>query len=167
MRSTLLFVSLCLAAGAQTPPPSDSSVIQALLSEVHQLRLAIERSKTLSPRIQLAVERLKLQQQTVARLSDQLDGVRRDIERMQSDQARAADHVKTVESELNQTTDPNKRTAMEGDLNSFKPEIERMQKAMDAQRAREADLGSRLRSEQATLDGLNDHLNQIERSLSQ
>lgn len=167
MKSTLLFVSLCLAAGAQTPPPSDSSLIQALLSEVHQLRVAIERSNTLSPRIQLAVERLKLQQQTVTHISDQLDSVRRDLERIQSNQAGAAEHVQTLESEINQTTDPNKRLEIERNLTAFKFEIEQMQKSVDAMKNRSTDLGMRLRSEQATLDGLNDHLNQIERSLSQ
>ena len=81
MKRLLLLFSPCLIAGAQTPPPSDATLMQALLSEVHQLRLAIERSNTISPRIQLAVERLKLQQQTVWHISDQLEGVRHDIER--------------------------------------------------------------------------------------
>jgi chromosome segregation ATPase len=164
---TVLFVSLCLAARAQTPPPSDPSPIQALLSEVHQLRLAIERSNTLGPRIQLVVERVKMQQQVVSRLSDQLEGVRRDLEKVQSDQTVAAEHNKMVESEVSQATDPVRRNNLDRELNAFKLEMEQMQKSMEALRGREADLSGRLRSEQATLDGLNDRLNQIERTLSQ
>ena len=108
MKLAFVFFLACLAAGAQTPPPSDASVIQALLSEVHQLRLAIERSNTLSLRIQLAVERMRLQQQVVSRLSDQLEGARQDLDRMQAEATRAAEHVKGVESELDQTSEPDK-----------------------------------------------------------
>src|SRR5215831_12171359 len=82
MKLTVLFVAISLAASAQTPPAqSDSSVIQALLSEVHQLRLAIERTNSIGPRIQLAVERVRIQQQVVTRLSDQLEAVRNDLEK--------------------------------------------------------------------------------------
>jgi chromosome segregation ATPase len=169
MKVAVLFVSLCLAARAQTPPPPtpDSSLIQALLSEVHQLRLAIERSNTLSPRIQLVVERVKMQQSVVTRLSDQLESTRRELDNAQSNQTRAAEHVKNYETELSQVTDPMKRQQMDLELKVFKPEVERTQQLMEALRGREADLSSRLRSEQATLDGLNDRLNQIERTLSQ
>jgi len=167
MKLTVLFVSICLGASAQTPPPSDSSVIQTLLSEVHQLRLAIERTNSIGPRIQLAVERARTQQQVVLRLSDQLDNARRDLESRQAGEARIAERIRSLESEVNQTTDTAKRTSLDRDLRAFKSEVEQMQRSVEAQRAREADLSSRLRSEQATLDGLNDRLNQIERSLPQ
>src|SRR5258708_2673235 len=168
MKVTVLFVSICLAASAQTPPaPSDSSVIQSLLSEVHQLRLAIERTNSIGPRIQLAVERVRLQQQVVSRLSDQLDGVRRDLDSRQAAETRSVEQIRNAESEINQTSDPNKRKNLEGELKDFRPMMEQMQKTTQLLQAREADLSSRLRSEQATLDGLNDRLTQIERSLPQ
>jgi chromosome segregation ATPase len=167
MKTAVLFVSICLAARAQTPPPADSSPIQALLSEVHQLRLAIERSNSLGPRIQLVVERVKMQQSVVTRVSDQLESAHRELDKLQSDQTRTAEHIKTFETELSQVTDPMKRQQMDLELKVFKPEFERAQQLIEAVRGREADLSSRLRSEQATLDGLNDRLNQIERALPQ
>jgi chromosome segregation ATPase len=168
MKITVLFVSICLAASAQTPPATpDSSVIQALLSEVHQLRLAIERTNSIGPRIQLIVERVKMQQQVVSRLSDQLESARRELEHLQADQARSAEQIKNAEAELGQTTDPVKRQRMELELKLFKPEFERGQQLPEALRAREADLSGRLRTEQAALDALNDRLTQIERSLPQ
>lgn len=167
MKPAVLFVSTCLAC-AQTPQPqSDSSLIQALLSEVHQLRLAIERSNSIGPRIQLTVERMKLQQQVVSHLSDQLDSVRRDLESTQTSQTRLANQIKYQETAINQATDPNKRTSLEQELKAMQPVLEQFQQHLDSARAREADLNSRLRSEQANLDALNDRLNQIERSLPQ
>ncbi len=168
MKITVLFVSICLAASAQTPPATpDSSVIQALLSEVHQLRLAIERTNSFGPRIQLVVERVKMQQSVVTRVSDQLESARRELDHLQSDQTRTAERIKTFETELSQVTDPMKRQLMDLEFRQFKPEFERAQQLIEALRGREADLSSRLRTEQATLDGLNDRLNQIERSLPQ
>jgi chromosome segregation ATPase len=168
MKTTVLFVSLCLAARAQSPPaPSDSSVIQALLSEVHQLRIAIERSNTIGPRIQLAVERVKLQQQIVSRLSDQLEGVRRDLERYQADVTRLVAGIKVLESDLLQAADPAARSNVEHNLTELKPRLEQMQKFEESLHVREADLSARLQTEHATLDGLNDRLSQIERALSQ
>jgi chromosome segregation ATPase len=103
----------------------------------------------------------------VTRLSDQLESAHRELDKLQSDQTRTAEHIKTFETELSQVTDPLKRQQMEVELKVFKPEFERAQQLIESLRGREADLSSRLRSEQATLDGLNDRLNQIERTLSQ
>jgi chromosome segregation ATPase len=168
MKTTVLFVSLCLAGRAQSPPaPSDSSVIQALLSEVHQLRLALERSNTIGPRIQLAVERVKLQQPAVTRLSEQLESVRRDLERAQPDEARFVGQIKAMETELSQTVDPAARNRMESTVKEMQIALEQGQKVVAALRSREAELSARLQTEQATLDGLNDRLSQIERALSQ
>jgi chromosome segregation ATPase len=168
MKVAVLFVSVCVAAWAQAPPaPTDSSLIQALLSEVHQLRLAIERSNALGPRIQLVVERVKMQQSVVTRVSDQLESTRRELDNVQAGQARSAEQIKAAETELSQATDPTRRQQMDLELKAFKPELERERQLIEGLRGREADLSSRLRSEQATLDGLNDRLNQIERTLSQ
>jgi hypothetical protein len=41
--------------------------LQTLLAEVRHLRIAIERSTQIAPRIQIAVERRMLQQEQVAR----------------------------------------------------------------------------------------------------
>jgi hypothetical protein len=78
-----------------------------------------------------------------------------------------AEQIKSEESQLAQATDPASRSHLETSIKEMKLAAEGGQRVRDALRAREADLSSRLRSEQATLDGLNDRLNQIERTLSQ
>src|SRR5713101_3329534 len=79
MKLVSLLVCLCLAARAQAPA-SDVQTLQALLTEVHQLRIALERSTQIAPRIQIAVERLKLQQEQVARVSRQLQDLRHELD---------------------------------------------------------------------------------------
>ena len=167
MRIVFAVLCLCLTVQAQSPSQStDTSLIQALLSEVHQLRLALERVNAIGPRIQLAVERVKLQQDHVRRISDQLDGVRHDLERMQTEQSRLAEHMKAADAELAQVTNPQERTNLSNRIKEVTAFIESQQKLEQTLRTREAELSSRLQSEQITLDGLNDRLNQIERALS-
>jgi chromosome segregation ATPase len=165
MKPLFVLVCFCLAARGQAPG-SDAPALQALLAEVHQLRLALERSGSIAPRIQIAVERLKLQQDQVARTSRQLDDVRRQIEELQSARARLADRIQNLESEAPQTADPTERKRMNEELKSFRPEVEQFQKSEQQLRAREGELASQLQSEQARLTELNDRLDQMERALN-
>lgn len=54
----------------------DKQVLKALLEEVRQLRLALQRSNAVSHRLQITVERLRLQQARVDSLTRSLDNVR-------------------------------------------------------------------------------------------
>src|SRR6266446_7647209 len=76
----LLIVGIPLVALGQQTGATDASperaTLQALLTEVRQLRFALERSTSVVPRIQLAFQRLQLQQARVDRLSKQLEDSR-------------------------------------------------------------------------------------------
>ena len=154
----LLFV---LPVCAQTADPT----LQSLLAEVHQLRLALERSTLIGPRIQIVVERMKIQQDVVSRLSRQIDDSRREMENMMMPATQFAARMKELESGLLSETDPNRRKALENDTREMKMQMERFQIMEQQSRTRIAELEGRLRSEQANLDVLNDKLNQIERAL--
>ena len=52
-------------AAPQAAPRADATA--ALLAEVHELRLAMERSATIAPRAQLTLARLNIQEQAGAR----------------------------------------------------------------------------------------------------
>ena len=54
-----------------SPPEPDQRITQTLISEIQQLRLAIERSTLLTARTQLATSQLQLQETAVARLTSQ------------------------------------------------------------------------------------------------
>ena len=163
MRRVFVVLCFCVSAQAQS---SECSVIQALLSEVHQLRLALERSSTIAPRIQIAVERVKIQQETVARLSKQLEDVQLEFAREQASRENQGEQVKILERHMTETVDPVERKRLEQFTDTFQAQSQALQKVLQSIQAREADVTSRLRSEQATLDGLNDRLNQIERELT-
>jgi hypothetical protein len=104
----IVFAIRTLGAASQTTAPPD--MLASLLVEVHELRLAMERSATVAPRVQLTLARLNIQEQRTVILSSQLDRIRQE-------QAAAILETKKLKSELDdvqkalQTTiaDPSQR----------------------------------------------------------
>jgi chromosome segregation ATPase len=155
-----------LASAAAAPAPaqtSDNATLQALVSEVHQLRLAIEKSVSLGPRMQLILERAQLQDQKVARISQQLDDVRKRIGDESVRQTQANERLVKVEESLSSETDPHRRNELK--------EVQVILKAEAAAgpdqqlAARESELANSLRTEQAILGELDGKLDAIERQL--
>ncbi len=112
------------------------------------------------------MERLKLQQEKVARTAQQLDELRRDLDRSRSDQPKIQQRLQAIENEANQAVDPAQRRHLEEAMKQFKLEAEQREKSLQQMQAREGELSSQLQTEQARLTELNDRLDQIERALS-
>ena len=161
-----LFASLAVA---QTNSTNSDPTIQALLAEVRQLRLALERSAVVAPKIQVTLQRIQLQQDQVSRLSRQLEDVRDRMAQAAFDNTRTAAEIKQVEARLAQELDPLHRKALEDEIRVVKARVElerEQQSAQEAsQRARESELAGRLRTEQGKLDELNDRLTALEQVL--
>src|SRR5690348_2691789 len=77
---------------------NDPAVLQALLTEVQQLRLAIERSTLLGARTQLALSRLQIQEQTATRLGQQLNDARRQANNASAERTRMADALRELQT---------------------------------------------------------------------
>ncbi|HUJ23907.1 MAG TPA: hypothetical protein VLX58_20370 [Bryobacteraceae bacterium] len=165
MTRLTVLLCFCLAARAQSPA-SESQTIQTLLAEVHQLRLALERSSQIAPRIQIAVERIKLQQEQVSRTARQLDDLRRDLEKGHSEQARVQQRMQAADNQANQSTDPNQRRDLDDLMKMLKMEAEQGEKSLQQMQAREGELAGQFQTDQSRLNELNDRLDQLERELS-
>src|SRR5437870_4872663 len=98
MKRVFTLICFSFAAQAQTNP-SESQTMQTLLSEVRQLRLALERSTLIGPRIQILVERLKLQQDHITRISRQLEDIHREMDQRRSDQQRMQQGMQRLDSQ--------------------------------------------------------------------
>jgi len=164
MKLVSLLLCVCFVVQAQSPA-SDAQTFQTLLGEVHQLRLALERSTQIAPRIQITVERLKLQQEQVARIARQLDDLRRELDRSRAQQTRLQEPLERLGSAAAAATDPQQRKNIETDLSGLKVEAEQGEKALQQMQVHEGELASQLQSEQAKFAELNDRLDQMERSL--
>src|SRR6266567_8536430 len=102
----LLIVGIPLVALGQQTGTTDASperaTIQALLTEVRQLRFALERSTSVVPRMQLAFQRFQLQQDRVDRLSKQLQDSHRQTADTGVGKARLVASVQQLEVRISQ-----------------------------------------------------------------
>lgn len=158
-------LALCLFGSALAFAQGQDPTVQALLKEVHELRLALERSSMIGPRIQIVVERMKIQQGAVAALNKQVDDGKRELENFAMGMGQWAARVREIETDLGSQNDPAIRKRLEGELKEMRAQAERAQAMEGSIRSRIADAESRARVEQANLDVLNDKLNQIEKAL--
>jgi len=164
-RQLAVFAALCLAAVqacAQTTN-QDAATIQALLTEVRQLRLALERSALATPKIQLTLQRIQSEEQKVARISAQLDVVRRQIADQTASAARSTDELTLMDERISSEMDAVRRKQME----ERRAEIKLNAACVidPALKARESEIAASLQTEQAALDDLNQKLNAMERLL--
>src|SRR5947209_18054044 len=102
---------------------SDQLTMQALLSEVHQLRLAMERSQVVTYRVQVTLERLRLQQGVVDSLNSSLGNLRMSLAELKAKQADFTTGIKNMEADLDRETDPAKRAEFERTIRLMKTEL--------------------------------------------
>lgn len=89
-------------AAANAGVPQQDRVLEELLGEVRQLRIALQQISTNAYRGQVLVERLRLQQEQVDRLTQELSSISNQISENRSSQATAK--VKLEEAEKGQDT---------------------------------------------------------------
>ena len=145
---------------------TEDSTLSALLNEVRLLRLALERSAVLLPRMQMNTQRLQYQQERVDRLARELDECRRKEAVSVAEDVRLAAGVKTAESELAHESDARLKRDIEAKISETKAQLEQGQLTHQQQRAREVELSSQLDSERIKLTELSESLRAIEQMLS-
>lgn len=112
LRTMLLALAVLMpTAGAQST--AEAPTIQVLIAEVRQLRQALERSAVVVPRMQLAMQRIQLQDQKAARVSAQLETVRREIAGQAAPIQHATQQLTQIEQQLSAETDSVRRKQLE------------------------------------------------------
>jgi chromosome segregation ATPase len=162
MRYTLLLLVSC-TLHAQTV--DGDRVTQTLISEIQQLRMAIERSTLLNARTQLAISQFQLQEQSVARLTTQLSEVR----------ARAAESggmLKRLTQELQETeqrrttiSDPKMARELDDHIRDMKARLEQFTSMETARAAREGELSVQLQQTQSAIAASRARIEEMERAL--
>ena len=146
-------------------PAQNDQTLQTLLSEVHQLRLVLQRAHISTYNAQITVERMKLQQQRVDRLTGYLDQVRGQLAGTRKILSQTISHMKSTEFLATSETDPAKRADVERSLKSWKAEIEELTEKEQQEERNETQLNAQLQIEQAKLAELNERLDKLQREL--
>jgi chromosome segregation ATPase len=151
--------------GASAQSAQGDQTLQALLGEVHQLRLALQRANLNTYHAQITIERMKLQQQRVDRLQTQLGEGRNQLastRKVLSDISRA---LKGNEMGLAQETNAAERADRERYAQRLKAELEELTQKEQQEQGYETQLQAQLQIEQAKLSELNERLDSLQREL--
>jgi hypothetical protein len=91
----VILLALSFRAGASTQSsaqPSNEDHLLALVSEVRALRIAMEQQAAITPRIQLAMARLNIEEQRMTQLTQQVDQIRQQLSDSVLESQAIADH---------------------------------------------------------------------------
>lgn len=165
MRYLVLFV-LPFAISAQTAD-SGEKLTQALISEIQQLRLAIERSTLLGARTQLAISQMQMQEAAVARLTTQLNDVRGQAPGLAGLRNRLNDTIQQFEQKRTapEWSTPGKKDELESIVKQSKLDLEQANASEVARSAREGELASQLQTAQAQITDSRNRIAEMERAL--
>jgi hypothetical protein len=165
MRHLVLTVIIALPALAQPAPEPDPQALQKLLSEVHELRVAIDRSTLLGARTQIALQRMQIQETRTNRLAQDYESAHRQAEEIAANKVRMTTQGKDVEERAAQTTEPQMRRELEDQIKQYKLAIETVAGQEQRMRARETELAGQLQLEQNRLQDLYSRVDEMERAL--
>ena len=147
-------------AQANTTRPTSEQSLQELVSEVRQLRATLQRINSAMYKGQVMLERLKLQQEQVSRMTRELAEARESLSEMRTHQNKLNDLLlKTEVTVLKGERHPSEVAQLRGELEMLKEREQRLA-------AREVRLASDLEMERARLNDLNDRLNAFELELA-
>jgi hypothetical protein len=141
------------------------ATLDALLTEVRELRMAVQRAAAVGPRLEIAMRRLDWQEQRVARVGERLTNVRNRLSAVTSTNAEMAARLRGAEAEMPQASG-DRRKALEDVVSAIKGEMEQSTRLESQLRAEEAEAASDVRTEQAKADELAVKIENLERALT-
>ena len=174
LRPTLTIALLCALVAvawsekmpaAQPFGSASNDVMSALLQEVHGLRLAMEQSAAIAPRVQLTLARLNIEEQRIAQLAGQFDRARQEVTNMTTSRARMAENLDEAEKLLQTTSDEHKRRELELQIRDLKQQVKMFNATEQAAQTRENEAAQALTTEQNRWNDLNARLDELERLL--
>ena len=143
---------------AESAQPDRDQTLRQLLTEVHELRLAVQRATVNNTRFQMLIERVRVQQAHVESLSRQLESVHLQVADIKSAKPQMEQQIKDAEDQLDRTPDPNTHADIESRIKMVKANLARLSQEDERLNGREAALDTELQGAQAKLNELNGEL---------
>ncbi len=167
-RSCLLILGLLLIAAPVLgqSASTDSQTLQALLSEVRQLRHDLQTTTLAAQRAQILLYRLQGQEAIVARASQRLDDARARLTEIQAARVRLTSDIKQHEDFISHAENsPGERKQIEDLLPRLKANLASLESDEQQKQTRQMEAEEQLRLERAKLSGLQDQLDRLEKVL--
>lgn len=157
----LLFSSTAFGQTAST----DSQTLQAVLTEVHQLRQDLQTAATAARRAQILIYRLYAQEASVERAFQRFDEAKSELDEFQARKKWQALQIKEYEERRDRAENPAQRKQLDDVIANLKSQMEAWAPEEQEAQAKKMELGEQLRIEQAKLDQLQNQLEQLDRTV--
>ena len=143
----------------------DSQALQALLTEVRQLRQDFEATALVTHKMQVLLYRLQTQNTTVARLSRSLEDAHAEASQVEGERTKLAADIKQHEDFISNTANASgDRKALEDALPGLKEKLLSLDNELQQALEKESAAQEQLRSEQVKLDKLEADFDRLEKS---
>ena len=164
----VLVASLCFASGAyaQSDPKADvDPTTKALLNEVRLLRQTFQNTGLNAYRSQILLERIKINNEQIVRLSATLNATRETLEKTESTIPRMGERIKLLETVIANEMDVVKRAQLEFEVKEHKRSVEVYKEQVVRLREREQEQTAQLREQQGKLSELERRLENLEEQI--
>ena len=170
MKKSVLIVAVALLSlafvsgrtSAQAPPASND-VNAALIRELHDLRLAIEKLATASSRVQVLSTRASQQEQRISNLTTQLVALNGKLAESAVDTSIANARLQQFKELLRVETDPQKRAELEQAQAGFEVDASRKGLMQSSLQAQVDAIRQQIATEQSNLSDLERRLDELDR----
>src|SRR2546422_8152220 len=135
--------------------PNQEQIVQEILSEVRQLRVEVQRLKASAYQTQVVIERLRLQQEQVTRLTSEIGEVREKIGEMKTRQVKMNGMLEETEKQVESGMIP------QSELKRISGEIEELKQREQRLTEQESQLSAELDAERVKLITLNRQLDEL------
>jgi chromosome segregation ATPase len=167
LRSAVLVLSLLLFSSSAhgQAAPTESPTLQALLTEIRQLRQDLQTSAIAARRAQILIYRLHAQETAAAHASQQLDEAKSSIEQVRARRKYYEFQIKRDEDLRNHAENAAQRKQFEDAITELKAQMEAWVPEEQEAQIREMDLEQQSRIEQAKLGQLQDELDRLDQAV--
>jgi chromosome segregation ATPase len=161
---TVWGVQSAVPSAAQTASP-DTQALQALVTEIRQLRLDMQATTIATQRVQIVLYRLQMQTTLMTRAASRLEDARSSLGNTQSEKKNTATRMLLMEESIKSTQNPTDRKNLEDGVAQMKYVLERITADEQRLQSREIDADTQLRAEQGKLADLQDQLDRLDKLL--
>ncbi len=173
MKKSVLIAAVAIMAvtfisartSAQAPPANDMNA--ALIRELHDLRIAIEKLASSSSRVQLLSARVGQQEQTISNLTIQLIALNNKLAESNADMMISSATLDQLKDRLRSEADPKQRALLESQQSDLTVDFNRKRMMQSSVQAQADAIRQQISAQQTGLADLQRRLDELDRSMAE
>jgi len=169
LRATLFLCGLvCFSSPAPCQTPASDTqthTMEAVLSEIRQLRQDLQAAAVATRKAQIVIYRLHVQQNAVEQATSRLDNVKMEIAQIENQKRYQTEQIKRFKEMKERAENEEQKQQLEGNIAAFESNLQDWEPRQQELQTQQIELEADLRTEQAKLARLDEELDRLENAL--